>query len=174
MSAIKEQVRQIKLTDLQRNHHILVTVKYIIQVCTNWRNKNSEGWSLIQLIASESVLFISLSFILSFFQTLVPYFVISYIGFWFFLGKTNQIISHYVNVTLPTTTLALLFTSAKRKKVYFETNIANFNSGSSILSIVKDSILLTGTTSRGKEKLKSINNFHKKQNLFAVLCLDEY
>ena len=87
---------------------------------------------------------------LSCFQTSVPCFVILYIGLRLFLGKMNQIISHSVNVTPPTITLALLFTSVKRKKVYFETNIANFNSGSSILSIVKDSILLTGTTSRGK------------------------
>ena len=62
----------------------------------------------------------------------------------------NEIISHSVNATPPTTTLALLLTSVKRKKVYFETNIANLDSESSILSIVKDSILLTGTTSRGK------------------------
>ena len=87
---------------------------------------------------------------MSCFQTLVPCFVILYIGLQFFLGKMNQIISHSINVTPPTTTLALLFTCVKRKKVYFETSLANLNSGSSILSIVKGSILLTGTTSRGK------------------------
>ena len=34
--------------------------------------------------------------------------------------------------------------------IYFETNIAKLNSGSSILLIVKDSTLLTGATSTAK------------------------
>ena len=83
-------------------------------------------------------------------KTSLPCFAFLYLGLRFLLGKPNKIISYPVNVTPPTTTLTLLFSSVKKNKLYSETNITNLNSGSSILSTVKGSILLTGTTYRGK------------------------
>ena len=47
------------------------------------------------------------------------------------------------------TILAHLFSSVKGNKIYSKTNVAKLNSGSSISSFGKGSILLTWTTSRG-------------------------
>ena len=48
-----------------------------------------------------------------------------------------------------TAILARLFSSVKGSKTYSVTSVAKHNSGGSILSIIKGSILLTRTTSRG-------------------------
>ena len=61
--------------------------------------------------------------------------------------------SRFVNVTLPTTKLAHIFSSVTGNSIYSESNIAKLNSGISTLPIVKGSTLLSGTRSAGKEKL---------------------
>ena len=70
----------------------------------------------------------------------------------FSFGGKVQIISHSVRFITAPTILAFLFSSLMGNNFYSETNIAKLNSGSSILSIVKASNLLTGKTSRGKKK----------------------